>query len=164
MRISIAKRGAGVVQTPNKVIYAKDKWDSANNEKIEREWLMQGGKPKYTKLTTARGLISFPPLNSKVEDEYHKIKNEKRSNIVEVDMGIVKEQEKKEPFDIIYEQLINGKVRNVHQLEGMALAHGLDPTTIKAKINRTLVKDCKGSLTDLFWDKKAKKDNFVSIS
>lgn len=156
MRISIAKRGAGIIQTPNKIIYARDKWDSANNEKIEREWLLHGNKPKYKKLTTARGIIRFPQLTKKIEEEYQKIKNEKRSNIVEKDMGITITEEKKEPFDIIYEQLNEKKIRNIHQFDGMCLAYNLDPETIRAKASRKLIKDCKtGSLKEFFWDKKA---------
>lgn len=159
MRISIAKRGVGVIQTPNKVIYAKDKWDSANNEKIEREWLMHGGRPKYTKLTTARGLVHFPPLSHKLEEEYQKIKNEKRTNIVEKDMGIVQEKERKEPIEQIYEELITGKIRNSHQLDGFALAHDIDPQSCKERLRRLILKNRKGTgLSEFYWDKKAKKE------
>lgn len=158
MRISIAKRGAGVIQTPNKIIYGKDKWDSANNEKIEREWLMLGCKPKYKKLTTARGLIAFPPLTKGVEKEYHGIKNNKRSNIVEVEMGIKKEEDKKEPHEICYDLLINGRIKNVHELNGFAIANGMESESLKGKIRRLLEKNCKGTIGEHFWDKRARKD------
>jgi len=156
MRISVAKRGAGVVQTPNKIIYGKDKWDSANNEKIEREWLLHGGKPKYTKLTTSRGLISFPPLTRRVEEEYQQIKNSKRSNIVEVEMGIVKETPKKEPFEQVMEQLLTGKVRNSSELAGMAKMMGLDTESMIGRVRRYLVKNNLPSMSEYYWDKKAK--------
>jgi KaiC/GvpD/RAD55 family RecA-like ATPase len=157
MRVSVEKRGAGVLQTPNKVIYARDKWDSANNEKIEREWLLHGGKPKYTKLTTARGLIAFPPLTKRLFNEYQKIKNDKRSNIVEVEMGIGKEQVKKEPVEQIYDMLVEGKIRNSVELGGMALLHGMTFNALSEKLRRKLIKECKGTLvTEFYWDKKSK--------
>lgn len=168
MRISVARRGAGILQTKNKTIYAKDRWDSANNEKIEREWLIKGGKPKYTRLTTARGLIHFPPLCRRVEEEYQKIKNDKRSNIVEVEMGITKEVEKKDPKDLIYDLIINRKVRSRVQFDGMCIAHGLDPETIRSALTRKIQKNCVGtSITEFYWDKKAKNevndDAFTSL-
>jgi hypothetical protein len=160
MRISVAKRGAGVVQTPNRIIYGRDRWDSTLNEKIEREWLILGKKPKYTKLTTTRGLIAFPPLTKRIEDEYHKIKNFKRTFIVEKDMGIVQEQVKKEPIQEIYEELIAGKIRNNTQLEGFALAHKLDPEGVRGKLRRMLIKNCKGSqLQQFYWEKKTRNKN-----
>jgi hypothetical protein len=160
MRISIARRGVGVIQTPNKIIYGKDKWDSANNEKIEREWLIHGGKPKYTKLTTARGLIHFPPLSHKLEEEYHKIKNDKRSNIVEKDMGIVQEKERLDPIEQIYDLLINGKIKNSSELDGMAIAHGIDKESIRGRMRRLLEKNCKGLLSEHYWDKRARTNEF----
>lgn len=159
MRISIAKRGAGVIQTPNKIIYGKDKWDSANNERIERDWLINGGKPKYAKLTTARGLISFPPLSKAIEEEYHKIKNDKRANIVEVDMGIVKEEKKLDPLDQVYNLLINGKIKNSSELDGLAIAHDIDKYSLRSRMSRLLNKNCKGTLSEQYWDKKAKKED-----
>jgi hypothetical protein len=163
MRISIAKRGAGVLQTPQRTIYGSDIWETAFNEKIEREWLLKGGKPRYKQLTTARGIVPFPPLSRRIEEEYQKIKNDKRANIVEVDMGIKKE-EKKEPIDIAYDMLVNGKIRNMHELTGMALVNGLDPESVKDKLRRMLVKNCKTpTLAEHFWDKKIKKSENVGI-
>jgi KaiC/GvpD/RAD55 family RecA-like ATPase len=161
MRVSIAKRGVGVVQTPNKIMYGKDKWDSANNEKIERQWLIQGGKPRYTKLTTSRGLISFPTLPKSIEAEYQKIKNSKRSNIVEVELGIIRE-EKKDPFSVIYGLLLDGKVRNVSELTGLAKGMGLDGNAIQGRLHRQLVKECKPTLSEHYWDKKARKNENTS--
>jgi len=164
MRISIAKRGAGIVQTPSKIIYGKDKWHSSVNEKIEFEWLKQGSKPKYAKLTTARGIVTFPPLIKRIELEYQKIKDEKRSNIVEKDFGIEKKEEKKEPVELIYEQLVAGKVKNQAQLEGFMLAHELDIDSCRGRLRRMLIKDCKGSIAEHFWDRKARKDGDNSVS
>ena len=156
MRIAIAKRGVGVVQTPNKTIYSKDKWDTIVNEKIEREWIKNGNKPKYTKLTTSRGLISFPPLPKKLEEKYQKVKDAKRSNIVEVEMGVKQEDnKKKEPFDLVYELLTAGKIRNAHELDGFALAHGLEKRQMRDKLRRVLEKNLKpNALAEYFWDKR----------
>jgi len=164
MRISIAKRGVGILQTPNKIIYGKDKWDSANNEKIEREWLLRGGRPKYTKLTTSRGLVHFPPLTKLVEAEYQDIKNKKRSNIVEKDMGIVQEKEKQDPMDYLYERLTTGKIKNTDQLEGIAQGFGLDTESVRHRLRRRLNKDNKNDVvSSYYWSKKSQKDDLISI-
>ena len=55
IRITVVRRGLAIIQTPNRTIYVKDKWDQATNEKFEREWLQKGiSKPTYSKLTTFR--------------------------------------------------------------------------------------------------------------
>jgi len=156
MRISIAKRGAGVVQTPNKIFYGKDKWDSANNEKIERQWLVKGGKPKYAKLTTARGIVRFKALPKKLEEKYQKIKDKKRTDILNKDK---KPNEKKSIEDRTIELLEAGEVRDSRQLEGMGLMEGYKHGSFTNKIRRELLKRRKNThLTDYYWDGRGSKN------
>ena len=77
IRISVVRRGVAIIQTPNKTIYGRDKWDQMSNEKIEREWLQRGVKnPSYSKLTTVRGIMHFYPLSRKDEAVYQQVKHQ----------------------------------------------------------------------------------------
>ena len=152
MRISIARRGAGVVQTPNKIFYGKDRWDSANNEKIEREWLVKGGKPRYARLTTARGLVRFRPLSKKLEIEYQNVKDAKRTDILKKDMKIG-DGEKKPIVDVAIELLEKGEIRDSRELGGLGHAEGLKPKSFVEKVRNKLVKDKKpNNLSEYYWD------------
>jgi hypothetical protein len=91
MRISVIRRGLAIVHTPVKSIYSKDIWDTAHNEKIEREWLKgNSSKPKYSRLTTFRGFLKFPDLTEKQRTLYEKLKFEKRNQLM------VEDEEKKD--------------------------------------------------------------------
>ena len=158
MRITVMRRGLAVIQTPNKSIYSPDIWDESFNEKIEREWLKSGLRfPKYSKLTTFRGMIIFPKLPAKLEELYQKIKDEKR-NVIAEEQGLIEEDAPKKPFEVIYDKLISGEVKNYEVLHGMILAHDLDVQSTKAKIHRQLLKDKKNtSLMHYYYDHKKKK-------
>jgi len=94
IKITVVRRGLCIIQTPNRTIYVRDKWDQATNEKIERQWLQKGiTKPAYSKLTTFRGLMQFPKLHPSVEDKYKEIKDVNRNLIAKEDMGINVDEE-----------------------------------------------------------------------
>lgn len=165
IRITVIRRGFALIQTPNKTIYVKDRWDSATNEKLEREWLMKGqvSRPSYSKLTTARGFIKFSPLPDAIEKKYQAIKDEKRSKIETDEMGIDKEgkEEKKDIVDIAVEKLLKGAVKNTAMLEGMATGHGLELSNFQAKIRKKLKEmDKHASISLYYWDKKARTEQF----
>lgn len=162
MRISVMKRGLAIIQTPNKIIYGKDRWDSTNNEKIEREWLMKGMNPKYNKLTTARGMMFFPKLPASVEKIYQKIKDEKRTKIFEKEFA--GKNEKKNIYDETIERLLAGKLRNIHWLDSLAVANNLEPNSFRAGIRSRLVKMGKNPLiSDYFFDRKGREAGMIVI-
>lgn len=154
IRISVLKRGIAIIQTPNKTIYSKDKWDSANNEKIEREWLMAGSKrPKYAKLTTFRGVLKFKPLSETEDKIYQAIKRSER-NIIKKDLG-VKDEQDEEIEDIVVERLMSGGVKNMQIIEGIAFANGMTLDQFKGKIRRKLQELGKNpAISTYLWDKK----------
>jgi len=159
IRITIARRGLAVIQTPNRTIYNKDKWDNANNERIEREWLKKGsGLPQYSKLNTFRGMMKFPALSDKDELIYQKIKDNERT-IIKKDLGVDGEEKKEiTPFDVALERLKDGKIKNVDVLDGLAIASGSSPDNFKNRIRNSLKKDgVNHSLPQYYWDKKVKK-------
>ena len=94
IRITVARRGIAVIQTPNRTIYNKDKWDTQNNERIERDWLKKGtGLPQYARLNTFRGMMRFPALSEREQSLYDKIKLIER-NVIKKDLGVTGDEKK----------------------------------------------------------------------
>lgn len=155
LRITVVRRGLGILHTPNKTIYSKDIWDEAFNEKIERKWLEKGmTNPRYANLTTCRGYITFPKMSDKDEIKYQEIKNKKRS-IIAGEKGLNSNEDNKEPIEIIYDALINGKIKGMATLEGMGLAHNIDAELLKGKLHRLLRNNHKPTkITSYFYDLK----------
>lgn len=161
IRITVVRRGLAVVQTPNRTIYIKDKWDQATNEKIEREWMKKGIKnPHYSKLTTFRGVMRFPKLREASEEIYCKIKDRKRNLVAKEDMGIEDDaQEERDPYKDTLQKLKEGKIRNGVFIDGLAHAYGLNPTSFKNRLRVELSKEgISAKLTDYYWDKSKKKE------
>jgi len=158
IRVTIARRGMAVIQTPNRTIYNKDKWDTANNERIEREWLKKGsGLPKYSKLNTFRGMMRFPALTKRDESIYTTIKVNER-NTIKKDLGVGGEEKKeKELSEIAVERLKEGKIRNANILDGMAIANGSTPDSFKNIIRGKLKKEgIDHRLPQYYWEKQGK--------
>lgn len=158
MRLTVVRRGMAIIQTPNKIIYCRDQWDQATNEKIEREWLQKGIKnPQYARLTTFRGIVKFPPLTEKQELKYQKVKDDKRNIIAKEDMKI-NEEEEKNPVVIAMSLLQKGEIKNSSMIDGMAYAHGFTPQAFKSRISEKLKKEgVEHRLTQYYWEKKYKK-------
>jgi len=159
MRLSVVRRGIALIQTQNKTMYSKDKWDTAYNEKIEREWLMKKTKkPQYARLTTFRGLVKFPKLSPSIEAKYQKVKDAKRNKIATEEMGI-KFEEEETVEEKLYKRLIDGGIKNMQIIEGVAIANDITSEQLKGRLRRMLEKEGKNTaLTSYFWGKKAKED------
>ena len=166
IRITVIRRGLAVIQTPNRTINMKDKWDTANNEKIERDWLKKGtGLPQYAKLNTFRGMVKFPPLNKYDLNVYEKIKFNER-NVIAKDLGMNGEVvEEKDDIDKALDRLIKGGIKNSVMIEGIACALGLQPNNLKTQIrNRLQKRGMNPSISSYYYDKKAKKDDINLFS
>ena len=162
IRITVVRRGMCIIQAPNQTICIKDKWDTATNEKIEREWLKKGKtNPQYSRLTTFRGLMKFSALSDRAEGMYQKVKDRKRNLVAKEEMGIIDDDEKeKDPVAIIVERMKEGRVRNQAFLDGFAEGHGFVATTFSEKVRRSLKKTGDNTtLSSYFWDKKGVKIN-----
>lgn len=157
MKITVKKRGLAIIHTPNSAIYCKDKWDQATNEKIERVWIIKKiTRPNYSKLTTFRGLLKFPPLSKKAEAMYQQIKNDKRSVVLREEMG-VELTEEDDPINRFIKKLIDGGIRNGHTVEGYAEGMGLTIGAFRGKIINELRRMGKPTaISHFYWDKKAK--------
>ncbi len=166
IKITVVRRGLCIIQTPNRTIYVRDKWDQATNEKIERQWLQKGiTKPAYSKLTTFRGLMQFPKLHPSVEDKYKEIKDVNRNLIAKEDMGINVDEEIKDPVVDTIKRLKDGKVRNGTFLDGLAVAYDVLPATFKNQLRSALLKEgVSAKLMDYYWDKGKKKKEYNKAS
>lgn len=163
IRITITRRGLALIQTPNRTIYVKDKWDQATNEKIERQWLQKGiTKPHYTKLTTFRGILLFSKLDKKTEASYQEVKDMKRNIVAKEEMGLDMDSEKiKDPYMDTIDKLIKGKVRNGIFLDGLAVAYDIKPDAFRNNIRGRLRKQgISTRLTDYYWDKGKKQKDY----
>jgi len=158
MKITVKKRGIAMIHTPNATVYCKDKWDQATNEKIEREWIIKKNMhPNYSKLTTFRGLVRFPPLSKKQEAKYQEIKNQKRSVVLKNEMHI-KLNNEDDPFEKVLSTLIKGGIKNGNVLDGFAMGLSMSPEQLKMKLIRELRKRGLGySIQNYFFQKKAKE-------
>jgi len=164
IKITVVRRGLSIIHMPNKTVYSADIWDENVNQKIEREWLKGGGvtNPRYSRLTTFRGFLKFPKLTTRQEELYQKIKDDKR-NIIAQGKGLDEEEEKKkDPFYIMYNSLIEGKIKNVAMLEGMMMANGFNISGSKSKLIRELKKNNKPSgINKYFFDDGKTKDDII---
>ena len=165
IRITVVRRGLAVIQTPNRTIYIKDKWDQQSNERIERAWVQKGIKnPHYTKLTTFRGMLKFPALHPTAEEKYQKVKDIKRNLVAKEDMGINEEEEKTDPYEIVIEMLKEGRVKNGTFLDGFAQANGIKVNTFRGALRSKLKnKGIDHNISNYYWEKKAKEKESGSI-
>lgn len=132
IRITVVRRGLAIVQTQNRSIYSTDRWDTAVNEKIEKEWLKNGiSKPRFSRLTTFRGVLNFGDLTPNQREEYEEIKRQKRNEIKQ-------EQEEEDrannPADRIYSMLTEGKIGTRQMFDTLCLAMGLKPLNVMQNI------------------------------
>ncbi len=157
LKITVVRRGFAIIQTPNRTIYIKDKWDSATNEKIERDWIKKGIRnPHYTKLTTFRGVLKFPALHPTSEEKYQNVKDLKRNRIAQEEMGIEEETEE-DPIKKIIDKLKNNKIKNGSVIDGMAYALDLNPNTLKNNLRDKLrAEGLNHHLSEYYWEKKSK--------
>ena len=157
VKITVKKRGVAIIHTPNSVVYCKDKWDQATNEKIERVWISKKiTNPNYSKLTTFRGLIRFSPLSKHDEERYQKIKDRKRAKVLKNDMHI-NTDEVVDPFDKFMKRLFDGDIRNGFSVDGYGEGMGLTNSQFRSRVHNRLKKLSKPTqLSHYYWDKKYK--------
>lgn len=155
IRITVVRRGIAIIQTPNKSIYSKDKWDQALNEKIERKWMAKGiTNPHYSKLTTFRGILKFPKLRAKAEEIYQKVKDDKRNIVAREQMGI-EDVDEQDAYDLAIIKLKAGEIRNGSVLDGIAYASEITPETFRRGIaNRLKKQGVNHKLSEYYWERK----------
>lgn len=142
LRITVVKRGIAIIQLKLKRINSSDPWDVRNNERIEASWSKGGDfKPKYSQLTTFRGILKFGDLTPQQREEYESIKKEKRNKIFseyqdETLLG--------QPENLFLKNLIqsmkDGKI-TPESFDLIAKVNSQDSESLRRKINLMLKKD-----------------------
>ena len=143
-----------------------DRWDTATNEKIERQWVAKGIKnPHYAKLTTFRGVMKYPKLRDKSETMYQSVKDAKRNLVAKEEMGINDDEEKSsDPYVIGIDLLKSGKIRNGVYLDGFAVGHNLNPESFRNGLRTRLKKEgIDNKIVNYYWETKAKEKESGSI-
>jgi len=139
LRITVVKRGISIIHTPNKTIYSKDVWDSPLNEKIERQWLGTSVRPKYSRLTTFRGFLSFPDLKHTQRELYEKIKVDKRNLILNEEQEVKEQKEGvSNPTNVIMKMLKDGLFKSKRDFDKACLSLDFKPTSMESRIRRRL--------------------------
>lgn len=144
MRIVIERRSVGIIHTPNKFTFSRDKWDSKSNEKIERSWYKGKNtvKPKYAQLSTARAIVKFPPLPAKQQERYDEIKTRKRNDIWKEQQAVENKDKDKtpvKPIDMITD-LVKNKLITNEKFNEIVGTFNIKPSSAKAMI-RTRLRD-----------------------
>jgi len=155
IKITVIKRGLAILQLPNKTIYGKDIWDAQLNEKIERQWLSQSRKPKYSRLTTFRGFLRFFDLQERQRKIYEQIKFEKRNLILNEEEKIKEETEKTNPTDNIFTMLKRGVFKNMHDFDKACVSLNLKPTTIEGRVKKRLRNEGSPTAFSIYFSDKS---------
>jgi len=134
IRITVVRRGLAIVHTPNKTIYSKDIWDTQLNEKIERGWIGKFSRPKYSRLTTFRGILKFPDLRKSQRELYEEIKFEKRNEII-VETDKPKEET---PTAKVHRMLDEGTIKTREEFTTSCIALDLKPINTQKEIWKRL--------------------------
>jgi hypothetical protein len=156
LRLTVLRRGLALIQTPNKTIFSKDKWDYAVNEKIEKGWLEKKIKnPRYAKLTTVKGILRFPDLDAEYRKIYEDIKKEERNIIAKEKFGITDEEIILTPAQKMANQLIEKGIKNSAVLQGFAMANGIKQELFKDQVRRELLNmDRNPAISSYYWDEQ----------
>ena len=68
-------------------------------------------------------------------------------------------EEERDGFTIIYDALINGKIKNTPMLEGMGLAHGFEADALRSRLRRLLKKKSKSTkIVDYYYEAREKEE------
>jgi len=154
IRISVVRRGIALIQTRRKAIYSTDPWDIRMNQKIEDKWSMKGTKnPRYSQLTTVRGIIKFGDLKPAQKLLYKKIKEKKRNHVFEQQANLKQEQSPEGRFyDNVY-KLVKNKSLTPDEFNMSCLTFGISNDVVKKKLRLMLRDDgVKAQLKELITD------------
>lgn len=147
MHIFVKSRGIAHVHMPIQGrVYSVDKWDAANNAKIEAKWTQRmrsdhDFKPPYHKLTTFRGYLFFGDLTKNQKKIYEKVKFEKRK----VSFENFDEPKQVKFIDKMYNAVISGEIDQEFLLKA-CLIEGEKFSSIQRRLNMMLKDNGKGTL------------------
>jgi hypothetical protein len=160
LRITCVRRGLGLIQSPKKSLYTRDRWDFKGNAKIESEWINTKTKnPKYTKLSTAIGLLRFSDLTPQQRILYDSIKKEKRNRMFGsyTDASLTGDPEQLFMNKLI--EKMKARTLTPEMLRIVCEVNGKNVKTVRFKLNALLKKEGLNVTTkDLINKPKRRKD------
>lgn len=115
LHLHVVERGVAVVFLPlADQIHTQDQWDTKNNIKIEEQENKRIQKNpslsfRYQRFSTFAGYIYFGPMSKKQEDNYKKIKKEKRSKSFK-ESGVITGDEEVPFIQRVYDLLMQSKL------------------------------------------------------
>lgn len=139
IRLTVVRRGIALIQTQVQSIYTNDPWDIKNNMKIEAKWTLKGiQNPRYSQLTTVRGILKFNDLSPRSRALYEAIKKEKRNRIYTQQAELEQAQS---PNIIFYKNLIKQlKTKEITDtmFAKICLIAGKDYKNVRIRVNQIL--------------------------
>ena len=141
IRITVVRRGVALIQTQRATVYSPDPWDIKNNMRIESKWTERGiQNPRYSQLTTVRGILKFNKLNPRDELLYKKIKEEKRNRVYSEEADLDKDDglplEEKQ-FLKLY-NLVKNKSLTPNEFDIICSTLGMKNDMIRNKLRKRL--------------------------
>lgn len=152
-RFDVVRRGEAIFHKRIESVTANDRWDSQMNQMIERKWKRREfKKPNWSELTTYKGTISFTALPPAEEEEYQKIKDEKRADL-EKESSVVDEHEEEGFYERVLRLIDEGVYTSTDDLLALARANNIKYETLKVSMNNLLRNKGRESLTKQFRQK-----------
>lgn len=132
MRVSIIRRGVGIIHMPNRSLFKDDIWDTKENMKVEAKMSRKRVTP-YAKISTVRGFISFSDLTDKQKEIYLRIKQEKRNRVYSEYTDETKDK-KTEIVENLYNKMIKSDMSQ-DELNVICNVTGYTQKEIRRKLN-----------------------------
>ena len=164
MLLHVIERGIAVVHLPLEGnMYSQDKWDSANNAKVEQRWNEKrkhnpNFRVPYHKLSTFAGYLYFSDMTPKQRAIYKEVKKVKRAAEYEEENGLNKEETFNEK---VFKLLIDEKLSQPGLIE-ICLLNDKKYSSVSTQLN-IMLKD-RGLTKTLghYW-KEAKGDKSNNV-
>lgn len=169
IRITVIRRGIALIQTQRKTIYSADPWDMKLNQKIEDKWSMKGTKnPRYSQLTTVRGIIKFGDLRPAQKLLYKNIKEKKRNRVFESEANLKKEESPEVRFYNNIYNLVKNRSLTPNEFNMSCITFGIKDEVVKKRIRRMLrdegIKDDMRQLVNVVNSKVRKKADLLGFT
>lgn len=167
LRITIVRRGVGVLQMARTNLYGNDQWETTINKKIEESWAGKQSshktlRPQYHKLTTYAGHIFYTGLSPSQQAIYDELRDKKRA-----ELKLTDEEVKEKPYWIeANEKIMTNQINKFKELNFYLMGKGIHIPTAKGKIAQYRRELNLPALKDMWKEakeeKKLEKENTIN--
>lgn len=134
IKITVLRRGVALIQLQTKSLYSGDPWDTDYNKKLEKKWRRH---PKYSQLSTVKGILLFNDLTKKQRILYERIKTEKRNRIYFDTSESNHTDFRTQMMNNLYVRIKKKKVTR-EEFNSIVLTMGESLTNVRARLNQRL--------------------------